>query len=120
MQDGWEKFWNFIGFAFWAVVIGWFGISVLSPSDTESTPTKSTYVKSYDSDSAPTTYDSYSESESYYEESEPAYSPSRYSSSYDMDCGDFDTWDDAQYHYENVSDDNLDGDGDGIACESLY
>jgi hypothetical protein len=37
----------------------------------------------------------------------------------DMDCDDFDTQEDAQDYYENVSDDNLDGDEDGIACESL-
>ena len=121
MQDGWEKFWNFLGFAFWAGVIGWMGVSVLSLSDTESSKIESSSLESYDSDSTPATYESYSEPESSYKESyEPSYYRSTYSSSYDMDCDDFDSWDDAQYHYENVSDDNLDGDDDGIACESLY
>lgn len=71
-------------------------------------------------------YESYDDSGSYasYEEDYDYDSSSSYRSyydaSYDMDCSDFSTWEDAQYYYENVADDNLDGDGDGIACESLY
>jgi micrococcal nuclease len=39
----------------------------------------------------------------------------------DYNCGDFDTQEQAQYVLENTPDDphGLDGDGDGVACESL-
>jgi micrococcal nuclease len=42
----------------------------------------------------------------------------------DRDCGDFDRWDDAQAFYEAAGGPSkdphqLDGEGDGIACESL-
>ncbi len=42
-----------------------------------------------------------------------------HSAGIDMDCGDFGSWSEAQYYYENIADDNLDRDSDGIACESL-
>lgn len=65
-------------------------------------PTKSSYSNTNDYDSADSDYNNPYDS-----------------STYDKDCSDFDTWDDAQDYYENVADDNLDGDGDGVACENL-
>lgn len=123
MEDGWEKFWSFIVGAFWVILIGWGAISIFTPKDTESSTSDSTYTRSYSSEDSydASEYDSYNyadDYDSYYEE-EPSYYRSSYSSSYDKDCSDFDSWDDAQYYYENVADDNLDGDGDGVACESL-
>jgi micrococcal nuclease len=37
----------------------------------------------------------------------------------DMDCADFETQEEAQEFHESHSGHGLDGDGDGIACESL-
>lgn len=128
MQDGFDTFWSFLTIAFWVVVIGWFGISLFTPSSSAESSSESTNSSTYEATDGYDSYDSYdsydySEEPDYsssYEEEEPSYYRSTYSSTYDMDCGDFNSWDEAQYHYENVADDNLDGDGDGVACESLY
>lgn len=123
MEDGWDKFWNFIGIAFWVVLIGWFGISLFTPKSSADTSSESNYSDTYESaDEYDASYDSYDYSEDYdaeYEEPTPSYYRSSYSSSYDKDCSDFGSWSEAQDYYENVADDNLDGDGDGVACESL-
>jgi hypothetical protein len=115
MNDPWEKFWSFIGVAFWVVFLGWIGISAFSPTDSASSSDESTYSDSSDIEDYSSSYDE----PDYEEVPEPTSYRSSYSSSYDMDCSDFDSWEDAQYHYENVSDDNLDRDDDGVACESL-
>lgn len=120
-----------VGVLFWGAII-WFGfINPIFNSNTDD----SSNTSNYSSEDTPgdTDLDMYepptADSEPAYDSTydyEPDYSnydyePS-YSSSYssaDMDCGDFSSWEEAQDHYENVSDDNLDGDDDGIACESL-
>lgn len=117
MQDGWEKFWNFIGIAFWVVLFGWLGISAITPDDPKPALNTSTYKAT---NTPSSTYNSYN-SDSYMddESTSPSLYRSTYNSSYDRDCSDFDSWEDAQYYYENIADDNLDRDNDGIACESL-
>lgn len=134
MKNGWDKFWDFIGAAFWVVLIGWGAVALFTPKDSSdaSSSDSTTNTRSYTSEdnydstdySSYDSYDSYDSSSDYNTEydsdsSDSSDYRSTYNSSYDMDCGDFDSWDDAQYYYENVADDNLDGDGDGVACESL-
>ena len=62
-----------------------------------------------------------SESNQYIREPAPA-TPSRSPSGADgtYNCDDFDTHDQAQVYFDSVGDiDGLDGNGDGVACESL-
>jgi hypothetical protein len=115
MKDDWDNFWNFIGVAFWVVVIGWFGISLFTPESTGDSSSESSYSNTVETTSDYDSYDYSEDTESSYGEESPSY----YSSAYDMDCSDFNSWSEAQDYYENVSDDNLDRDEDGIACESL-
>jgi len=56
------------------------------------------------------------------QDSPPSMTPSRGPSGSDgtYNCGDFDTHSQAQAYFDSVGDiDGLDGNGDGVACESL-
>lgn len=104
------------GIAFWGF-IGYLFISPIFQTDSSSSAPASSATSEYE------TYESSSYSDYEYADEpveEASYEPFYDSYEGDMDCSDFDSWEEAQDHYENVSDDNLDGDGDGIACEALY
>ncbi len=116
-----DTFWERVGSFF--IVAFWVGVAALIFWPSSESEEAQLDAPSYSSSGETLDYSTdYYDSEDYYYD-EPSYSSgyrSYYSSAYDKDCDDFDSWEDAQYHYENIADDNLDGDGDGIACEALY
>ena len=123
MDRFWEAFKVFLGGAFW---LGIFGLMIWGSFTSDSDGTKSSEKPA--NYSAPASYEEpgYNtveedvEASSYDYDTEPASSyRSEYNTLSDQDCSDFSNWEEAQDYYENVADDNLDGDSDGVACEAL-